>query len=392
VLRARRPVVVVAGALANKPGNGGAAWTRLSWPLGLMRLGCDVYFVEQIGAATCIDGSGGACDFDRSMNLAYFRSVTERFGLAGRAALILEDECRADGMSWADLAYVADAADLLVNISGHLTLAALKEKIRTRVFIDQDPGYTQLWHRTGLADDRLREHHFYFTVGENIGAPDCSIPTGSIPWRPTRQPIVLDYWTCAPQPVRPRFTTVASWRGPYGRVTHEGVEYGLKAHEFRKFASLPLSSSQVFEIALAVDSADGRDVEAMERNGWKLVDPATVACDPFAFRDYVQQSGAEFSVAQGIYVETQSGWFSDRTVRYLASGKPALVQNTGFGERYPTGRGLVPFRTLEEAVDGAESIARDYEGHSHAARAIAEEFFDSDKVIGSLLRQVGVNS
>jgi hypothetical protein len=171
-------------------------------------------------------------------------------------------------------------------------------------------------------------------------------------------------------------------------VTHDGVQYGLKAHEFRKFVALPLLTGQPFEIALAVHPADRPDVESLRTHAWTVVDPKSVAGDPFTFRSYVQDSGVEFSVAQGMYVDTQSGWFSDRTVRYLASGKPALVQDTGFGRNYPTGRGLVPFRTLEEAVRGADLITRDYEVHSRAARAIAEELFDSDKVVATLLRNV----
>src|SRR5262245_63907814 len=135
------PLIVVAGALANKPGNGGAAWTRLSWALGLRRLGCDVYFFEQIG--DCTDAAGAACEFDRSINLAYFTDVTDRFGLDGRVALFSEREGRCAGLSWSEAAAIADAADLLINISGHLTLDALKPRFRRRAFIDQDPGYTQ---------------------------------------------------------------------------------------------------------------------------------------------------------------------------------------------------------------------------------------------------------
>jgi hypothetical protein len=385
-------LIVVSGALANKPWNGGAAWTRLSWPLGLKRLGCEVYFVEQIGLGACTDASGVNCELDRSVNLAYFRHVTERFGLGNASALVSEDDGRSVGLSSQELVDLADAADLLVNISGHLTLEPLKRRFRKRVFIDQDPGYTQFWHVDGLAEDRLRDHHFYFTVGENIGTPDCGVPTGDIEWRAIRQPVVLDEWPASTCGSQARFTTVASWRGPFGRVTHNHVQYGLKAHEFRKFAALPLLTGRPFEIALAIDAADQQDVESLQRNAWRVVDPKSVACDPFTFRRYVQESGAEFSVAQGIYVETQSGWFSDRTVRYLASGKPALVQDTGFGRNYPTGRGLVPFRTLEEAVRGADLIARDYAVHARSARAIAEEFFDSDKVVATLLRNVGVTA
>jgi hypothetical protein len=385
-------VIVVAGALANKPRNGGAAWTRLSWPLGLRRLGHEVYFVEEIAAARCTDPSGASCAPEQSVNLAYFREVTERVGLGRCSWLVAAEDGRPITGGRSDLEDVVAAADLLVNIGGHLTVEGLKSRFRKRAFIDQDPGYTQFWQIAGLAREHLRGHDVYFTVGENIGTPECTIPICGIAWHPLRQPVVLSEWPAA-SPDRPgRFTTVASWRGPYGRIVHEGTQYGLKAHEFRKFAALPLHSAQQFEIALSVDPADRRDAEELQRNQWRLADPKTVAADPFAFRSYVQSSSAEFSVAQGIYVDTQSGWFSDRTVRYLASGKPALVQDTGFGRAYPTGCGLVPFRTLEDAVRGADRIASDYGAHARAARAIAEEFFDSDKVVANLLRIADVTS
>jgi hypothetical protein len=387
-------VIVVAGALANKPANGGAAWTRLSWALGLKRLGCDVYFIEQIAPGACVDASGARCEPDRSVNFAYFRHVTGRFGLGDSSALISEHDGRVigGGATTTALVDMADTADLLVNISGHLTLDTLKPLFRTRAFIDLDPGYTQFWHAQGLAEERLRDHHAYFTIGENIGTDGCGVPAGDIAWRPIRQPVVLDEWPVSTNGSAARFTTIASWRGPYGRVTHNGLQFGLKAHEFRKFVALPMMTGRPFEIALDVDPADRQDVESLQRHAWRVVDAKSVAGDPFTFRRYIQDSSAECSVAQGIYVETQSGWFSDRTVRYLASGKPALVQDTGFGRHYPASCGLVAFRTLEEAVRGADRIARDYEAHSRAARAIAEEFFDSDKVLTELLRNVGVMS
>jgi hypothetical protein len=153
---------------------------------------------------------------------------------------------------------------------------------------------------------------------------------------------------------------------------------------------LPERSGQPFELALAIHPADEKDLDALQAHGWRIVDPRAVAADPLAFRQYVQDSGAEFSVAQGIYVETSSGWFSDRTVRYLASGKPVLVQDTGFGHTLPVGEGLLAFRSLDEAVAGAEEIVRNYAHHCRAARVLAEEYFASDHVLGRLLEEVDV--
>jgi hypothetical protein len=381
-------VVLVSGALANKLHNGGAAWTRLSWALGLKALGLEVAFVEQIRADCCVDASGRPCTFEESANRQYFRDVTEQFGLSDLATLTC-DHGPSHGLTPSELNNLVRSAAALVNITGHWTHASM-EVIPRRIYIDLDPGYTQFWHAAGNPGPRLEGHNFYYTVGENIGRPSCSIPTGGISWRPIRQPAVLEQWpACAPGDARP-FSTIASWRGPYGPAQYAGTTYGLKAHEFRKFVELPRRVDQRFEIALDIDPADERDSVALRQHGWHVVDPAVVASGPVAFREYVQASGAEFSVAQGIYVETQSGWFSDRTVRYLASCRPALVQDTGFSRSYPVGEGLVSFRTMEEAVAGAERIVRDYPAHCAAARAIAEDHFSSGRVLGRLLEEIGL--
>ena len=382
-------VIIVCGALANKLNNGGAAWTRLSWALGLKALGFEVAFVERISAAACVDGSGRPCAFGESANRAYFRAITRRFGLADLATLICDDEGTEDGLATADREELVRSAAALVNITGHWTPPRMGT-IPRRIYVDLDPGYTQFWHVGGNPGPRLEGHNFYYTVGENIGRPDCSIPTGGIPWRPIRQPVVLDEWpACAPDSTR-LFTTVASWRGPYGPAAHAGRTYGLKVHEFRKFLDLPRRVDLGFELALDIDPSDERDLVALREHGWRIRDPREVASDPDAFRRYIQASGAEFSVAQGIYVETNSGWFSDRSVRYLASGKPVLVQDTGLGRNYPVGEGLLAFSTPIEADVGADRIARDYGRHAGAARALAEEYFDSNRVLVQLLEETGL--
>jgi hypothetical protein len=381
-------VVIVSGALANKLHNGGATWTRLSWALGFKALGFEVAFVEQIRSDCCVDASGRPCPFEESANREYFREVTERFGFSALARLTCDDGGSL-GLTPSELDDLVRSAAALVNITGHWTHPRMGV-IPRRIYVDLDPGYTQFWHAARNPGPRLEGHNYYYTVGENIGRPDCSLPTCGIPWRPIRQPVVLKEWpACAPAESG-TFSTVASWRGPYGPVQYAGQTYGLKVHEFRKFIELPRRVAQRFEIALEIDPADERDRAALLDHGWHVIDPSTVASGPMAFRRYVQASGAEFSVAQGIYVETRSGWFSDRSVRYLASGKPVLVQDTGFSRNYPVGEGLLAFRTMVEAVAGAERIARDYAEHGRAARAIAEAYFDSDRVLGQLLEETGL--
>jgi hypothetical protein len=347
---------LVAGALAAKAGNGGNAWTRISLVRGLARLGFDVLFLEELQGAT-------------DEQARFFEDVCRAFGIEGYLL---------DGQ-----AAVPDA-ELLINVGGHL----VDRSARVKVFLDDDPGYTQFWHAQGLLAEQLAGHDFYFTFGANIGRPDCPIPTDGLAWRATRPAVVLDDWPLSEGGDPNRFTTIASWRGAYGRVEQDGRLLGQKAHEFRKLASMPRQSTRRFEIALEIAQADAADLELLRRGGWTIVDPARVASDPEAFRRYVQGSGAELSVAQGIYVETNSGWFSDRSVRYLASGKPVLVQDTGLTEQLLTGEGLLVFRTPEEALRGAETIAGDYDLHARAARAIAERCFESDRVLGDLLEQV----
>jgi hypothetical protein len=370
--------VVVGGALANKAGSGGEAWVRMSWVRGLQRLGLDVWFVEELAQST---GDDPAAE-------AWFRAVTERFGLEGRATLLGLGEAIA-GPTMDELLDLAPDATL-VNISGHLTLPSLFGAFRRRVMVDIDPGFTQFWHQEGLAGANVDGHDLYFTIGELIGTRGCPIPTCAIEWRPVRQPVVLEDWPVTDSADPDRFTTVGTWRGSFGPIEHGGRTYGLKVHEFRRLIALPRRSPHEFEIALDIDPADGRDLAALRENGWRIVDPREVASDPDAFRVYVQASGAEFSVAQGMYVDTRCGWFSDRTTRYLASGKPALVQDTGFAGSLAVGEGVVPFRTVEEAAHGAADIVARYPTHSAAARRIAEEHFDSDRVLARFCEQAGI--
>jgi hypothetical protein len=370
--------VVVAGALTNKVGSAGEAWVRMSWVRGLEQLGLDVRFVEELPEGE-IDPAA----------VRWFEEVSSRFSLDGRATLLHGGAAVVGPPPHALESVAAEAT--LVNISGHLQTPRLMRAFRRRVMIDLDPGFTQFWHQQGLPGANVEGHDAYFTVGELIGTPACSVPTGGIEWRPVRPPVVLDDWPEIASGGLDRFTTIGSWRGAFGPIEQGGRTYGLKVHEFRKVFEVPRRSGQRFEVALDIHPADHRDLEALRENGWRIVDPKEVAGDPEAFRAYVQDSGAEFSVAQGIYVETNSGWFSDRTTRYLASGRPALVQDTGFSRTLPVGDGLVAFRDLQEAVAGVADIAARYEAHCQAARRIAQEYFDARIVLTRFCEQAGTD-
>ena len=380
--------IVVGGALANKPGNGGEAWVRMSWAVGLQRLGFDVVFVEEIDINTCLDQTGRPVPLAHSVNAGFFQAVTAEFGLDGCSALVCGSSTV--GLNCRELIERIDRAELLVNISGNIRSSWLLEPIRTRAYIDIDPGFTQIWHAEGVAGLGLEGHHHFFTIGENIGTASCPIPTGDIRWRPTRQPVVLSHWPACPQEPDRGFTTVGTWRGPYGRPNLDGRLLGLKLHQFRQFTDLPNNSGHDFEAAIAFCPEDAHDMADLKDGGWNLLDPAGVTATPSAFRNYVQSSAAEFSPAQGVYVETSCGWFSDRTIRYLASGRPAVVQDTGFSRTIPVGCGLMTFATPDQARSAVEKVDGDYSCHAAAARKLAEEEFASDKVLGRFVESLDI--
>jgi hypothetical protein len=375
-------IAIVAGALANKPGSGGEAWVRLSWVLGLRRLGWDVHLVERLKAA------------DPAAQV-YFEEVVGAFDLAGRASLLDGRGETFYGRGEGELLEIAAAADLLLNISGHLDPGPLLDASRLRAYVDLDPGFTQAWHADPSVDFTVAGHEHYFTVGQNIGQPGCPVPTAGIEWVPTLPPVLLEEWPAAPVLAEPwTFSTVATWRSPYGALAIDGRELSLKHHQFRRFAQLPERVEGVdLELALDIHPGDAADLELLRQHGWNLVDPHEVAATPATFRDYIRGSAAEFSVAQGVYVEAATGWFSDRTAAYLASGRPAVVQGTGCGAPLSTGGlqkrlGVIAFDDLDAAVAGIEAVRDGYEEHAAAARVFADRHLDSDRVLGRLLDRI----
>ena len=357
-----RPTVLIAGALAQNT-YGGHTWMFLQYMLGFRRLGFDVLFVDR--------GEQAAH--------ARLRAVLEPFGLYGRFAVL-------NAGTRPSLIEAARSSLVFINVMGYVNDEEVLAAAHKRVFLDIDPGFGQMWHQLGQADI-LSGHDAYFTFGANIGQPDCAVPCCGHDWIATRPPVVLEHWPVARGDAG--FTTVGAWRGPFDPIEYKGTKYGLRVHEFRKFATLPNLTSRRFEMALDIHPADDADRKLLEEGGWSLVEPRKVTGNAFKYRRYIQRSSAEFGVAKNMYVQARTGWFSDRSACYLASGKPVLFEDTGIRSLYPTGEGLLTYSTLEDAAEKVEEICRDYPRHSGAARVIAEEYFDSDKVLSALLDRVG---
>jgi hypothetical protein len=370
--------IVVAGALAQRPRLGGHTWVFLQYLLGLRRLGWDVLFLDWL------EPSMG----DVEPSLAYLRGVMERFGLGDAFAVLDKSAGAMHGVPRDAALEHTRRSVALLNVMGYLDDPELLAAAQKRVFVDIDPGFTQMWQEAGLAD-LLAGHDEYVTVAENMGRAGCSVPSCGVDWITSRQPVVLEQWQ-RNSASGEEFTSVGAWRGPYAPVEFAGRTYGLRVHEFRRFVSLPELTGAGFELALEIDPGEERDLTRLAEAGWRLVEPRAVAGDPWSYRSYIRGSRAEFMVAKNMYVDTASGWFSDRSACYLASGKPVLAQDTGLRDLYPTGDGLIVYSTLDEAVAGVDEIRAHYDHHSRAAREIAEEYFDSDRVLTGLLQKLDV--
>ena len=384
-MTASRLTILLSGMIAADPYQGGATWAVLQYLLGFQRLGHTVYFVEPVAEAAL---QPAGTPLAHSVNAAYFRQVMTDFGFEETSALLLAGTQRTVGLSYPQLREVAGQADVLINISGMLTDEALINRIPVRVYLDLDPAFNQLWQAVEGIDMRFAGHTHFVTVGLAIGQPDCRVPMCGLEWITTLQPVVLAQWPVATRVEYQALTTIANWRG-YGSIRHEGVLYGQKAHSLRPFMALPMLTAEQFMLALAIHPEEVQDLAALNDNGWCLLDPAELTQTPERYRRFIQGSKAEFGIAKSGYVAARCGWFSDRSVCYLASGRPVLAQDTGFSRFLPAGEGLFAFAAADDLLAGIEALRRDYAGQARAARTLAVEYFDSDKVLSRLLEEVG---
>jgi hypothetical protein len=372
--------IIFSGSIGRFP-VGGHAWTQMQYLAGLHDLGHDVVYLEECGAESWVyDWDSAELTTDLAYPTAYIRSCLEPLGLGARWIYRAGDQ--AAGMATDEFLSFCEEADLLIVRAVPLALWRPEYmRPRRRAFIDVDPGFIQIDLLNGRADlvEMASRCERLFTIGQRIGAPDCPIPSAGRVWHKTVSPISLPYWPQASARDATHFTTVMQWRG-FREVVHEGAVYGQKDKEFPRFLDLPRSTLQPLRVALT-----GAPPDDLIRHGWEVVVGWESSRTPWSYREFVQTSRAEFSVAKHGYVHMRGGWFSDRSVCYLASGRPVLVQDTGLADWLPVGEGIVTFRDPVEALDGIASINGDYERQCTAARRIAEEHFATGRVLPPLL-------
>ncbi|MEW5773084.1 MAG: glycosyltransferase family 1 protein [Thermodesulfobacteriota bacterium] len=392
----KKRTIIVTGLACTYP-VGGVFWDYVQYLLGFLRLGHDCYYLEDSGKWT-YDCEAQTYTGDASRNVAWLMAQFAALApeLTGRFC-VRDANNTYWGLDAQALSDVVKRADLFLNISCNCQLRDEYLGIPVKALIDSDPLYTQehvppyldgtLDEPTTWTIDQLRKHDLFFSFGENIGRPGCLVPAGIFDWRPTRQPVVLDCWDPATLPDRTVFNTVMSWQPAERGPLVAGVQYGGKDFEFMKLMGLPGKTTAALELAIGGGLPPW---ETLMAAGWRLVDGWSVSRDPFGYRDYLRSGLGEFSTAKNAYVASRSGWFSCRSACYMALGRPVVVQDTGFSGFIPTGEGVLAFSDEAGALAGLEAVRSDWGRHARAARRIAEQEFDSAKVLGRLLAEAGL--
>ncbi len=384
--------IIVSGLVGLYP-IGGVAWDYLQYVLGLARLGHDIYYYEDTWGwpynpveKTFTPEGDYSARFLKDFFDAFAPESNSKWSYVH-----LHD--KAYGMNRAAFNEIARTADLFLNVSGSCIIPDELSLNCVKVFLDTDPGYNQivLSERFEWAENverwcmGVKAHDRFFTYAENINQTDCLIPKVGIKWKTTRMPIVTDLWNNCSNSASAKnapWTTIMTWNAFKGNLTYNGVEYKSKGSEFEKIINLPCQVDNRFKIA--VGGLNG-PIERISNYGWEVVDGLEVSKTPNQYRNFISASRGELSPAKHVYVAMRSGWFSCRSACYLASGRPVVAQETGFGRFIHTGEGLFPFKTIEEILTAFDTINSDYEKHSRAARATANEYFRADKILAKLI-------
>ncbi len=367
----------------------GIAWQAMQYVLGLERLGYEAWYIEDHGANP-YDPRQNSVVMECDYNVAYVRRMMERHGLGERWAYWDAINDVYHGLSRERVKALYRESDALINLCGAVRLRDEHMACPTRIMLDTDPVYEQIKYAQAdpAARTYLEAHTHFLTYGENVGGPGWIVPLCGIPWRPTRPPVVLAEWP-ADEQESPCFSTIATWENKGKNIAFDGETYVWSKHvNFLRFLDIPRRSGQCFTMAMLPPTPE---VEAqVAGQGWQLVDPRPVSATMESYRSFIQASRGEFTVAKDIYVRPNSGWFSDRSVCYLAAGRPVITMKTGFSRFYPVGEGLFEFDDSAGILAAIERIKSDYVRHSRAARAMAAEYFDSDLVLSRLMREAGL--
>lgn len=386
--------VVLMGMMGSTP-FAGVAWQVMHYIEGFRRMGCDVYYVEDTGTWPYNPEANTITD-DCSYTVNYIARLMSWCGMADRWAYrAASQDNPVFGLSQMQLSRLFARADALVNLTGSTILKDEHLRIPIRIYLETDPVLPQIEVAKGRQStiDILSAHTHHLSYGENFGSSDCGVPIERFHYQPTRQPIVLEWWsahqTTRGPTVSTPFTTIANWEQSGKEIEWKGETYTWSKHvEFLKFIDLPRRTSQRFELALAI--GDAAAVALLESYGWLIVDALSLSSDFLRYRDYIIASCGEFTVAKDQNIRLRSGWFSDRSACYLAAGRPVITQDTGFGNIIATGEGLFAFHTMDDILGALDAIMTDYEGHARAAHEIAEEYFAAERVIANLLYCVGL--
>ncbi len=379
-----RRVIIGVGIASYPLHAAGNTWAFLQWVLGFRAAGWDVWIVEDLPRTKCIDGEGKPCAPETSANLAYWNKVLAEFGLREQSTLFFEGQSPDLNRL---LAFARDA-EFLFNISGHFRQPDVMAAVAERVYVDLDPAFTQIWAEVYKSDMHLDEHTTFVSIGRRLGQEDCRSPLAGRTWLPVGVPVMLDYFT-NPALDEPgdTWTTFTHWYG-YPPVEYAGEWYGNKSEEFDRLAGLPRKSGEKLEIATDLHPEDPATRRFLD-GGWSLVDARPLNEPWQRYRDYAARSRGEFCVAKNGYLRSRCGWFSDRSVMYLALGRPVILQETGWSDYYPAGEGLLAFEDEAGAAAALAEVARDPRRHARAARAIAEKYCAAPLVVNQFLETIG---
>ena len=375
------------------PDGGGHWWVYLQYALGLRDLGFRVVWVERCSETSHLDRA---------------RQILRRFGFADDDVLLYEEvgdrsSGGEDRVKWLTAGRRAAersiaSCEALLNFD-YDAPASVVATARRSALVDIDPGLMQTWWAKGEISPP--PHDRWFTTGETVGTTAARFPDCGVDWIRIRPCVHLPSWPVVPGPGNDRFTTVTSWWGTEWLALGDGaVLDNNKRAAFLAYVELPKHTDAQLELtAYFGDTSDltagdvdddvnpstvgddADDVAALLANGWSLRRSRTVAADPHRYRHYIQRSSGEFSCVKPSCRLFANAWVSDRTLCYLASGRPVVTEHTGASDVLDGGMGLVRFASIAEAAEGLRRVRADYEEHRRAARQLAEEHFSATATV-----------